>query len=85
MYPFGKEQGDREITEHYVESKTCPRVAIKDGLYFFDDQFYEIFVSISKKFGRRILLTEIWKSWMRSLNVDVFKLHCQRRGMHNLT
>ena len=46
MYPFGKEQGDHEITERYVESKTCPRVAIEDGLYFFDDQFYEIFVSI---------------------------------------
>ncbi|XP_067018613.1 mucin-like protein isoform X3 [Acropora muricata] len=44
MYPFGKEQGDHEITEHYVEGKTCPRVAIKDGLYFFDDQFYEIFI-----------------------------------------
>ncbi|KAK2567531.1 Mucin-like protein, partial [Acropora cervicornis] len=36
--------GDHEITENYVESKTCPRVAIEDGLYFFDNQFYEIFI-----------------------------------------
>ena len=59
MYPFGKEQGDHEITEYHVQSKTCPRVAIEDGLYFFDDQFYEIFVSISKKLEEEIFRQKV--------------------------
>ena len=59
MYPFGKEQGDHEITEYHVESKTCPRVAIEDGLYFFDDQFYEIFVSILKKLEKEIFWQKV--------------------------
>lgn len=44
MYPYGKENGDHEITQEDIKARQCPRVSIKNGLYFFDDQFYEIFI-----------------------------------------
>ena len=50
MYPYGKEQGDKEIVAADVKDGFCPGETINSGLYFFDNQFYEVYVSTEASF-----------------------------------
>lgn len=51
MYPYGEEQGDREMLVTDVQARYCIPLPINPGLgfYFFGIQHFELFVSTQIK------------------------------------
>ena len=49
MYPYGEQQKDKEMDVEMIRAKLCERIGIEDGVWFFDNKHYKLFVSFIEK------------------------------------